>query len=74
MYIVFEDTDCEGNLYNFKDVMFDSAEKCVKAQLAMCDDRLPYKDGSTPKVLRNTRLADGSKVMKVFGHQSGKGG
>lgn len=60
--VVFEDTDCEGNLYNFKDVVYDSTTKCVKVQLSMWDDRLPNKDGK----LRNSLLTAEFKPMSVF--------
>jgi len=60
--VVFEDTDCEGNLYNFKDVVYDSTTKCVKVQLSMWDDRLPDKD----RKLRNSLLAAEFKPMSVF--------
>ena len=60
--VVFEDTDCEGNLYNFKDVVYDSTTKCVKVQLSMWDDRLPDKDGK----LRNRLLAAESGPMSVY--------
>lgn len=60
--VVFEDTDCEGNLYNFKDVVYDSTTKYVKVQLSMWDDRLPNKDGK----LRNRLLAAESGPMSVF--------
>lgn len=64
--VVFEDTDCEGNLYNFKDVVYDSVTKCVKVQLSMWDDMLPEKDGSLPRQVRNSLHAAKSKPMSVF--------
>lgn len=62
--VIFEDTDCDGGIYNFKDLVYDKESERTIVKLAMWSDNLPAEDGSKVKTPRsNYRLK--SKCAKT---------